>query len=62
MARRPRPWLARPRRAAISSHAAGFDREGASAVVMSTAEFGDYIKKEIDKWERVVKEAKMAAP
>ena len=41
---------------------AAFDREGASSVVMSTAEFGDYIKKEIDKWERVVKEAKMAAP
>ena len=39
---------------------AQFDREGAATVVMSTAEFGDYIKKEIDKWERVVKEAKMA--
>ena len=39
---------------------ATFDREGAAVVVMSTAEFGDYIKKEIAKWERVVKEAKMA--
>jgi tripartite-type tricarboxylate transporter receptor subunit TctC len=39
---------------------AQFDREGAAIVEMSTAEFGDYIKKEIGKWERVVKEAKMA--
>jgi tripartite-type tricarboxylate transporter receptor subunit TctC len=39
---------------------ATFAREGASTVVMSTAEFTDYIKKEIDKWSRVTKEAKMA--
>ncbi|MBI3705929.1 MAG: tripartite tricarboxylate transporter substrate binding protein [Rhizobiales bacterium] len=37
-----------------------FDREGASVLVMSTAAFADYIKKEIAKWERVTKEAKMA--
>ena len=35
---------------------AQFDREGASIVEMSSAEFADYIKKEIAKWERVVKE------
>jgi tripartite-type tricarboxylate transporter receptor subunit TctC len=39
---------------------AAFDREGATILTMSTADFGAYIKKEIDKWERVVKEAKMA--
>jgi tripartite-type tricarboxylate transporter receptor subunit TctC len=35
---------------------AQFDREGASVVAMSSAEFSDYIKNEIAKWERVVKE------
>ena len=35
---------------------AQFDREGASVVEMSSAEFSEYIKKEIAKWERVVKE------
>ena len=35
---------------------AQFDREGASVVEMSSAEFSAYIKKEIAKWERVVKE------
>ncbi len=35
---------------------AQFDREGAAVVTMTSAEFTDYIKKEIDKWERVVKE------
>lgn len=35
---------------------AQFDREGASVVEMSSAEFAEYIKKEIAKWERVVKE------
>src|SRR5437016_13029515 len=35
---------------------AAFDREGASAVTMSTAEFSKYIENEIVKWGRVVKE------
>lgn len=35
---------------------AQFDREGASIIQMSSAEFTDYIKTEITKWERVVKE------
>ena len=35
---------------------AQFDREGASIVQMSSAEFAEYIKKETAKWERVVKE------
>jgi tripartite-type tricarboxylate transporter receptor subunit TctC len=35
---------------------AQFDREGASVVKMTSAEFSDYIKHEISKWERVVKE------
>jgi tripartite-type tricarboxylate transporter receptor subunit TctC len=35
---------------------AQFDREGASIVEMSSAEFAEYIKKETAKWERVVKE------
>lgn len=35
---------------------AQFDREGASIVTMNSAEFTDYIKAEIVKWERVVKE------
>ena len=35
---------------------AQFDREGATVVTMSSAEFTDYIKAEIVKWERVVKE------
>jgi tripartite-type tricarboxylate transporter receptor subunit TctC len=35
---------------------AAFEREGAAPVTMTTAEFGDYIKDEIAKWGRVVKE------
>ena len=35
---------------------AAFEREGAAPVTMTTAEFGDYIKGEIAKWGRVVKE------
>ena len=35
---------------------AQFEREGAATVEMSSAEFADYIKTEIDKWGRVVKE------
>ena len=38
-----------------------FDREGASVVVMSSAEFGEYIKTEIVKWGRVVKEGGITA-
>ena len=38
-----------------------FDREGASIVVMSSAEFGEYIKTEIVKWGRVVKEGGITA-
>jgi tripartite-type tricarboxylate transporter receptor subunit TctC len=40
---------------------AQFDREGASIVVMSSAEFGEYIKTEIAKWGRVVKEGHITA-
>jgi tripartite-type tricarboxylate transporter receptor subunit TctC len=39
---------------------AQFEREGAASVEMSSADFGEYIKKEIDKWGRVVKEGKIA--
>jgi tripartite-type tricarboxylate transporter receptor subunit TctC len=35
---------------------AEFANEGAATVAMSTAEFGDYIKSEMAKWTRVVKE------
>src|SRR4051794_15139158 len=35
---------------------AAFDREGAATVEMSSAQFADYIKTEIVKWDRVVKE------
>jgi tripartite-type tricarboxylate transporter receptor subunit TctC len=35
---------------------AQFDREGATVVQMTSAEFAGYIQKEIGKWERVVKE------
>jgi tripartite-type tricarboxylate transporter receptor subunit TctC len=38
-----------------------FAREGAESVRMSTAEFADFIKAEIAKWQRVVKEAKIEA-
>jgi tripartite-type tricarboxylate transporter receptor subunit TctC len=37
---------------------AQFDREGASVVVMTSDEFAEYIKTEIVKWGRVVKEGK----
>jgi len=40
---------------------AQFDREGASVVEMSSAEFAEYIKREIAKWERVIKEGKIKA-
>jgi tripartite-type tricarboxylate transporter receptor subunit TctC len=35
---------------------AAFDREGAATVEMSSAQFADYIRTEIEKWGRVVKE------
>jgi len=38
-----------------------FDREGASVVVMTSAEFGKYIETEIVKWGRVVKEGGITA-
>jgi tripartite-type tricarboxylate transporter receptor subunit TctC len=40
---------------------AQFAREGAATLEMSTAEFADYIKTEIAKWGRVVKEGKISA-
>jgi tripartite-type tricarboxylate transporter receptor subunit TctC len=40
---------------------AAFDREGAATVEMSSAEFADYIKTEIVKWDRVVKEGNIHA-
>jgi tripartite-type tricarboxylate transporter receptor subunit TctC len=40
---------------------AAFEREGATTVTMTTAEFGDYIKSEIAKWGRVIKEGKITA-
>ena len=40
---------------------AAFAREGAVSVEMSSAEFGEYIKTEIDKWGRVVKEGHITA-
>jgi tripartite-type tricarboxylate transporter receptor subunit TctC len=40
---------------------AQFEREGATTVTMTTAEFGDYIKSEIAKWGKVVKEGKITA-
>jgi tripartite-type tricarboxylate transporter receptor subunit TctC len=40
---------------------AQFAREGAATVTMTTAEFGDYIKSEIAKWGRVVKEGNITA-
>ena len=40
---------------------AQFEREGAAPVEMSTAEFGEYIKTEITKWGRVVKEGNIHA-
>ena len=38
-----------------------FAREGASTVEMSSAQFGSFIKVEIDKWARVVKEGDIKA-
>ena len=38
-----------------------FDREGAATVEMSPAQFADYIKTEIGKWGRVVKEGDIHA-
>jgi tripartite-type tricarboxylate transporter receptor subunit TctC len=40
---------------------AAFDREGAAAVSMSSAEFTQYIEHEIVKWGRVVKEGNITA-
>lgn len=40
---------------------AAFDREGAVSVTMTSAEFADYIKREIDKWGRVIKEGGITA-
>jgi tripartite-type tricarboxylate transporter receptor subunit TctC len=40
---------------------AQFDREGASVVVMTSAEFNEYIKTEIVKWGQVVKEGHITA-
>ena len=40
---------------------AAFDREGAATVEMTSAEFTAYIKTEIDKWGRVVKEGNIHA-
>jgi tripartite-type tricarboxylate transporter receptor subunit TctC len=36
-----------------------FDREGATLVKMSSAEFGAFMQSEMDKWGRVVKEGKI---
>ena len=38
-----------------------FAREGAACVTMSSAEFADFIKTEIAKWGRVVKEGHITA-
>jgi tripartite-type tricarboxylate transporter receptor subunit TctC len=38
-----------------------FANEGASVVKMSTAEFGQHMVKEMNKWERVVKEGGIKA-
>ena len=40
---------------------AAFAHDGAASVTMSTAAFGDYIKAEIAKWGRVVKQGKITA-
>jgi len=40
---------------------AAFDREGAATVEMSSEQFADYIKTEIVKWDRVVKEGHIQA-
>jgi len=40
---------------------AAFEREGAAPVTMTTAEFGEYVKGEIVKWARVVKEGNIQA-
>ena len=40
---------------------AAFEREGAAPVTMTAAEFGEYIKAEIAKWARVVKEGNIQA-
>jgi tripartite-type tricarboxylate transporter receptor subunit TctC len=40
---------------------AAFAHDGASSLSMSTAEFGEYIGKEIVKWGRVVKQGKITA-
>src|SRR4249919_854865 len=40
---------------------AAFDREGAAIVEMTSAQFADYIKTEIDKWGHVVKEGNIHA-
>jgi len=40
---------------------AAFDREGASAVTMTSAEFTAYIQNEIAKWGQVVKQGNIKA-
>ena len=40
---------------------AAFDREGASAVLMTSDQFGQYIETEIAKWGRVVKQGNIKA-
>jgi tripartite-type tricarboxylate transporter receptor subunit TctC len=40
---------------------AQFEREGAAPVTMTTVEFGEYVKAEIAKWARVVKEGNIQA-
>jgi tripartite-type tricarboxylate transporter receptor subunit TctC len=40
---------------------AQFAREGAASVEMTSAEFGEYIKSEMDKWTRVVREGGIKA-
>ena len=40
---------------------AAFDREGAATVEMTPEQFSDYIRTEIAKWSRVVKEGNIHA-
>ena len=39
---------------------AAWEKQGAVAMVMSPGEFGDYLRKDIDKWGKVVRDAKLA--
>ena len=49
----------RSRGPAVAEPAEQFAREGASAVEMSSAEFGKYIVTEITKWGEVVEKSKI---